>query len=670
MSRSVRWLLSGVALLVVVVLALPFVLPGGVFKQQIIEATQRATGRVMAIDGELSISFWPTFGVVAEKVHLANVPGAELPDMLSMERLVVGAELFPLLSGTLNVTQIKLVNPVINLEVDRQGVGNWVFTAKEAAPASAGTPAAASGESAFSFRDVEVSGGVLTYRNARSGLNEKVEAVDAVIKLPSLDQAMSLQGGLTWHSQAIALSMNVANPRALMKNFKSGLSAKISGAPVSMSFDGEAGADGVSGAIAAQGNSARALAAFIGASLPPGQGFGKFALSGDVSTRAGVVEMKDARLSLDGMNGRGGLTLDQRKATPHLKGSMNFDRLNLDPYLGGGPRDAAAGGGGVPAWGEARLDLSALHLMDADLVLAAEALSAGKLGIGKCVLALGLSSGKLRANLKQLELYGGTGKGVITLDEVASTPRLGVELSINGVQAEPFLTDATGFQRLTGLGDLMLRVMATGHSQAGLMRSLGGTAQFRFTDGTIKGVNLAEIARTISSVLTGNAVSPAASTDFSELSGTFVIKNGVAANKDLKLAGPFVRMNGAGLIDVGSQQMDYRVTPKVVATDQGQGGNHDIAGIGVPFRIAGPWSSLSYQPDLTGTATTAIDAILNGRNPLDALKGNGGLGGLFGAPSSPPPAPNDGTTDPQEPAKVPEKPNPLSSIKDIFGGGH
>jgi AsmA protein len=151
-----------------------------------------------------------------------------------------------------------------------------------------------------------------------------------------------------------------------------------------------------------------------------------------------------------------------------------------------------------------------------------ESLAAGKMQIGRSSLTLAISGGKLRANLKQLELYGGKGRGVITLDETAAGPRIGLDFEISGVQAEPFLTDAMGFQKLTGTGNVALRVVAAGRSQRGWMQSLGGTAQIRFADGSIKGINLAEIARTISSALTGTAVGSSAITVCS--SGYFSVR--------------------------------------------------------------------------------------------------------------------------------------------------
>lgn len=669
MSRIIRWGLSAVGLLIALVLVLPFVLPASVYKEQVIQAARQSTGRELAIDGDLSVSFWPTLGVVADKVRFANAPGAVDSDMVTMESLVVGAELFPLLSGTLNVTQITLVNPVINLEVDRQGRGNWVLQQEHAAGAQA-PPAGEAGNGNFSFRNVELTGGVLTYRDAGTGASERIEAINALVRLPSLDEPMSFSGELTWNKEAITLTADLANPRLLTANGQSGLTAKVEGKLLTTSFTGNAGKGGITGVIDLRTDSARGLASWVGLALPGAQGFGALTLSGDMSASRDGVTFKKAKLSLDGMSGSGELKLTQANSKPYVKGSFALDRLDLNAYLGVSAAVGSPGGNaGVAAWSDAPIDVAPLKLVNADLDFSVDALTAGKLKIGRSVLAIVISGGKLRTNLKQIELYGGTGHGLMSLQEVPAGSLLALDLVISGVQAEPFLTDAMGFQKLTGLGSVTVRVAASGRSQRSWMQSLGGSARFQFVDGTIKGINLAEIARTISSAVTGAAVGDSATTDFSELSGSYVIKGGVAANKDLKLSGPFVRMDGAGLIDIGNQAADYRVAPKAVPSAQGQGGKHDLGGLGIPFRIKGPWTKLSYEPDLTGVANSTIDAILKGKNPLDGLKGDGGFGELiqgFGDNKSS----QDGTTSgAPPPTQEPKKETPLDPLKDIFGGG-
>ncbi|MCE9524345.1 MAG: AsmA family protein [Alphaproteobacteria bacterium] len=672
MWRVLRWVLLVLVLLVGALVALPFLLPTSVYKDQIVEQVRLATGRALAIDGDLKLSFFPALGVEVNKVRFANVAGSRDADMASMETLVVGAELWPLLSGSLKVTEIRLVKPVIHLEIDKDGRGNWLFEPQSATPGAPvpAQPSTSTSSADFSFRDVTLSDGTLTYRDARTGTDQRVDAVNASVKLPSLDQPLTFKGGLTWNKEAITIDTEVANPRALSSGGKSDLKTKIDAEVMSASFAGDidAATSAIAGKVDFKTRSARRLAAWAGVDLPKVRGFGPMALSGDLESTTGRIAFKHAKVSLDGMNGSGNLALETARAVPYVKGDFTLDQLNLNPYMGSGAEKSGGGGGGaVGAWSDAPIDLSALKLVDADLDFAVNALQAGGLKIGRSALDIALAGGKMRATLKQLALYGGNGSGLISLNGSGGVPQFGLDVRVAGVQGEPFLTDAAGFNRLSGTASIVAKVAGGGRSQRAWMKSLGGTAAIKFEDGAIKGINLAEIARTIQSALSGSATGGSAKTDFAELSGSFVIRNGVAANKDLRLLNPFVRLNGAGIIDLGNQTLDYRIEPKAVSSIKGQGGQHDLGGIGIPFRIKGPWSNPSYEPDLSGVLNSAVDSILKGDNPLDSLKnGAGGLiPGLGGQPAQQEGAP----AKKGDPKKKPKGENPLDSLKGLLGGG-
>lgn len=657
MGRVLRWVLLALVLVVAVVVALPFLVPTSVYKDQIIAQTRAATGRDLTIDGDLKLSLWPAFGVEVGKVSFANAAGAATPQMVTMDSMIVGAELVPLLSGTLNVTQVRFVNPTINLEIDKQGRGNWLFEGAPGAAAPAETQAKPARSGDFSFRDVEIRGGTLTYSDARSGTAQRIDGIDVSVKLPDLDEPMTVKGGLTWNKEAITVDTTVANPRALSTGGESDLKFKIDGEVLNATFDGTIGAE-IAGNVDFRTQSARRLAAWAGVELPKVRGFGPMTLKGALRATQAALRFEKATLSLDGMNGSGNLTLNTAREKPYAKGDFELDRLDLNAYTGASAQASGPAAAGA-AWSDAAIDFSALGLVDADLDFAVNALSAGGMKIGRSALGIALDGGKLRANLKQMELYGGNGSGAISLSGTGA-PQIGLDLSFAGVQGEPFLTDAAGFTRLSGTGNIALKVAATGASQRALMKSLGGTMQITFTDGAIKGVNLAEIARTIQSALSGTAVGPGAKTDFAELSGSFVFREGVGANKDLKLLNPFVRMTGAGIVDVGNQTLDYRVEPKAVRSAEGQGGQGNLGGVGIPFRIKGPWSNLSYAPDLSGVLNSTVDSILKGGDPLQSLKDSSGLGDLLGGKKKQQPgtqpAPND-----------PKKKDPLDPLKGLFG---
>ena len=117
------------------------------------------------------------------------------------------------------------------------------------------------------------------------------------------------------------------------------------------------------------------------------------------------------------------------------------------------------------------------------------------------------------------------------------------------------------------------------------------------------------------------------------MSGTFVIRNVILENDDLKLVSPLLRLAGAGTSDLPQRTVDYRVEPKLVAALEGQGGTLEAEGITVPVIITGPWHDLSYRPDLAGVAKEVLKdpgkAAEAAKGALEGLKrGGDGVKGL------------------------------------------
>ena len=140
-------------------------------------------------------------------------------------------------------------------------------------------------------------------------------------------------------------------------------------------------------------------------------------------------------------------------------------------------------------------------------------------------------------------------------------------------------------------------------------RRLSGAAKFEFTDGAIRGINIAKTLRSLApESLSGWQENAAEKTDFATLGASFKIAKGQAETPDLRLAGPLVRMTGAGSVDLPAQTLKFRVDPQLVASLEGQGGKADLQGLGVPVVISGPWASPSIYPDIEGILKDPVAA--------------------------------------------------------------
>lgn len=222
-------------------------------------------------------------------------------------------------------------------------------------------------------------------------------------------------------------------------------------------------------------------------------------------------------------------------------------------------------------------------------------------------------------DLNELNLYDGSGRGNIRVDATNPTLKISNSFTIENVQLQPLLTDAADFKKLSGKGLVQIDTTTVGKSQADMVSALNGEGQILFEDGSISGINLAAMARNVATAFTGSKESQ--KTDFAELSGTFDIKNGILTNNDLSMLNPFIRLSGAGTVELPPKTLNYRIEPKLVATAEGQGGA-EKSGLAIPINVSGSWDNLKFAPDLAGVLknVTSPDGV---KDLIDGTKGSG-----------------------------------------------
>jgi len=310
------------------------------------------------------------------------------------------------------------------------------------------------------------------------------------------------------------------------------------------------------------------------------------------------------------INGRAGLA---KFAPPAYSFDVNIDRLDLDHYF---PRTAekkpAAGGQGKGDAAEQPIDLGAFRNLTANGTLKIGALKLSGVKSSNVRLDVRAANGRVDVNPIAANLYQGTLAGALTI-QAAATPGFAAKQTLTGVQVGPLLKDFADNDMLEGKGNVALDVTAHGNTAAALRKALNGNASVRLTDGALKGINIAgsiRSARAKLGALRGEHVQPVnrtEKTDFTELSGTFAIKNGVAHNNDLAMKSPLLRVGGEGSINLANDTIDYLIKASIVGTSKGQGGRElaDLQGITVPVRVSGPLDEPFYKLDFAAIATDA-----------------------------------------------------------------
>ena len=645
-------LLIGVAivivLLIAVVVAAPFFIPVDTVTAEVVSRVKAATGRDLKIGGKVSFSVVPILGVEANDVSFSNPPGAGSPDMAKFAKLQVALKFWPLLRKQVEVDKLVLVNPVIALEVDKQGRPNWQFAEKVPAQPRQAQPAPSAGAGGglgeLSLEDVRLENGQISYLDQRSGEKLVLEQIAMKLSLPNLDNPLAADGSLVYRGEKLSVSVNVANPRNFMEAKSTGLTLKLASKPVNADFKGNVTGSTplkLEGTVDLQVPSVRGLAQWAGTPLnAPGTGFGPLAVSGKASVAGPKISFSEAKLELDNIKGTGELALDTGGVRPAVKGRLDVDKLDVNPYLppetpskpaaGGGGASGGGGTGTAPAgaaksgdWSDQPIDVSALKAADADFQLSAGSILYRKLQIGKSALGLHLKDGRFEADLTQLALYKGTGKGKMVVDGSGAVPGISSDFNLKDVQVEPLLKDYMDMDRLSGVGAFDIAVTGHGKSQREIISSLGGKGDLNLANGVIKGMNLVGMVKNIGNAFESSSKG-ADQTDFASLTGTFTITNGVLHNNDLQLKSAEIPMTGAGTVDLPKRSVQYKVTPKVVGI------------VAVPVDISGPWNSLHYAPDLAGMVGDPSKLLKGGAQGAGQLLQGGAKGAgdaLKSAPS-------------------------------------
>jgi len=254
------------------------------------------------------------------------------------------------------------------------------------------------------------------------------------------------------------------------------------------------------------------------------------------------------------------------------------------------------------AKGDDRLDLSVLKGPTLHGKAEFGALTVRKIKLANVKAEIKLAGGKLELSPHSADLYGGSIAGALTAE--ASGNRVTAKEALQNVQLAPLLKDAINEDRLEGRGNVNLDVAAAGATVAAMKRALGGTARVEMRDGGWRGVNLTETFTDVRAALGSKSARTAdrsKRTDFSEITASFNIKNGVARNDDLQGKAPTLRLTGAGNIDIGNSLFDYLAKVAFVATSKGQGGRDltSLAGVTVPVKVTGPFDNPNVAPDYT-----------------------------------------------------------------------
>lgn len=583
-----RWVVRGiVALVVLAVLAVGalFAVPTERVASLLTDRISAATGRDVTIAGEISPTLWPNLGVRADDIRVSNPDWVIAGPMFTAQSMHVSVQLRALLGGELRLEQASLTAPEVTLMRAADGRESWSFGGRadsvDAEQSDTGPL------DAIGFDRATMSDGRVRWIDEVAGQDVVVSEIDAVLSLPSALAEATFDLSARVDGQTISLTAAVDGIGPL-------IAGEVRNAALDLEWDGGSAefngrlslAPALDGSFDLSSQDLTPILALAGAEMPElseGLGRERIEASGRVTlTDTGSMHLRGGNIRLDDNRFTSELDMLPGRTRPTVRGVLNAEDLSIALMDEDAPEQSGPGG-----WPVDRIDFTGLFAVDADVGMRLGMVDLGGAEIGPIEVDVGLQRGRLVLDIDRAGVYGGRLSGEFVVNG-RDTGSVGGDLILTGVQLNPVLNDFAKWDRLDGSGSASIEFLGVGDDIATIMASLRGQGDLSLGAGAIRGFDLAGMIRNFDASFEGDGER----TVYDGVSANFTISNGVLSNDDLFLEAPWGEVQGAGSVDLGVQELDYRVIPGVMRDADGQGG------VQVPVRITGAWSSPRFRPDL------------------------------------------------------------------------
>jgi AsmA protein len=699
-----RLIFSILTAIVVIVAAIVFIGPLFIstedLRNQLFAQVESTTGYRLRVSGPLDITLFPSLNLVAEDVGVAQPASGSDKEFATAKTLKFGLMLRGLLDGKMRVTEVTLIDPVI--AVPQTGAAPAAPPADapaqgQQAPQPAGgggaSPGLAEKLKNLTLDKLVIKNGTVILPPSGGEPGKRVEKLDLEASLPAYDAPLSFETSAVFDGKPMQGAGSIGTFGPFLEGAPAPVRVTASApgmldAPASLSgtasyknetltltqFSAKSGDKTLQGTAVYRDDTAT-LNQFTAT-------MGRDTFAGNAVYKDNTVTINPLRANVRGTVLAGQLQANLANKVPYVVAALGAKTIDINAMTGTAKSKPSGGGGGgggsssggakkqaSGGWSNDKIDFSPLRLINGKFNISAEQLIYDQIKIAPVTVQAELNGGKLNATLSKFKLYDGTGNVAIAVDASGKTPAQRVKASLAKFDAYPALRDAAGFERLQGRGTVSLDLSGYGASQRDIVSGLNGNANLEFANGAIRGVNIAKMIRNLGTgIVEGWQGGEAEKTDFASLGASFKVVKGQATTKDLHLVGPLVRMDGSGTIDIPGQRLNLRVDPQLVASLEGQGGKKDLAGLGVPVMIVGPWSKPKFYPDikgilenpaqayerykeftkgvknLPGGAGALSNVIKDGKVDKDALIG--GIGGLLGGTQAAPSPETDAAATP------------------------
>ena len=539
-----KWLLLGlIALLLAGLATLPRQFGDSArLATRVTDALSAWTGGEVKLTGPLSVQYFPDVAIKSG-FEVTNASRLPLVKSIATSDARLSLDLVELLFGRIKVDALRLLRPDITLKE----APSLVMGPDQTLPAKVANLLSGAPVGVLRLRD-----GTIHLPTAAGA--EAIKKIDARFDVGSGTGAMSSSGSFQLRGETVRFALESGAPSDTADGLRIPINLTLTATPVAAKVAGTASfANGLKldGDVQADMANARDFLRWTGIPLADGKSLQRLSASGMAHWNGTTLTFDDGTFALDG-NEAVGLLAVTPGPRPRVDGTLAFDRLALDPYLGTGvPAEATEAAKATQG------NQPLLKYFDADLRISAAEITVPTVMLGRGGFTISAKQGLVAGDVGELELCGGSATGRVGLDLSQERARASVTATISGVPVEDCLKQLALDVPVNGTGGLRAELSAEGRSYDELTQGLAGSFKVNAQNGAVP-VDITRLLTTVAP-LDGDGWSRNSVTVFDQLNATCRLGTGHIWCDTFTMQTGRGTISGSGDVDLGQQTIDWNL---------------------------------------------------------------------------------------------------------------
>jgi uncharacterized protein involved in outer membrane biogenesis len=285
-----------------------------------------------------------------------------------------------------------------------------------------------------------------------------------------------------------------------------------------------------------------------------------------------------------------------------MEGTLAFTALELSQYLEGARSQSLIFDRQTSSWSPFDLSFPIIKHIDADLRVSAPAVAFKGHSLGRGAASITVRSGKLIANIAELELPPGTASAQLTADTNGLLPHFTLRGKIENFEPGTAGAALFGAAVVSGRSTLTAELAADGQTPAEVLRRLSGKAVLAMPDGARVALDLKAL-RAVSkdNLAPGWGQLGKGQMSVEQLEAKAIIVDGVLIAEKMQARAGASVLDAAGSVDLAERTLHLHLSIKPTAPADRPPKPADPSSGAEVVSVRGPWQHPVVRAEETAT---------------------------------------------------------------------